>query len=47
MFQESLNVLEDLHRRGALNAKDTEWAGQIAGEIAECDKALRLTLGKK
>ena len=40
MFRESLNILDDLRRRGILNAADAEWATEIAGEIAKCDAAL-------
>jgi tetratricopeptide (TPR) repeat protein len=40
MFQKCLDVLEDLRRRGALAAGNSEWAKMIAGEIAKCDAAL-------
>ncbi|MEO5721133.1 MAG: hypothetical protein ABIR71_06660, partial [Chthoniobacterales bacterium] len=40
MFQECLNVLEDLRRRGALDAASAVWAKSIAGEITKCDAAL-------
>jgi tetratricopeptide (TPR) repeat protein len=41
MFQQSLNVLEDLRSRGTLDASSEAWAKNIAGEIAKCDAALR------
>jgi eukaryotic-like serine/threonine-protein kinase len=40
MFQECLNVLEDLRSRGALDPDSAEWAKEIAEEIAKCDAAL-------
>ena len=40
MFQQSLDILEDLRGRGLLNAADTRWARDIAGEVAKCDAAL-------
>ena len=40
MFQETLNVLEDLRSRGALHPDSAKWATTIAGEIAKCDAAL-------
>jgi hypothetical protein len=42
MFQQSLNVLDDLRSRGILDAASEEWAKVIAGDIAKCDT----TLGK-
>lgn len=41
MFQQSVDILEDFRRRGLLNPADTKWAGNIAGEIAKCDEALK------
>jgi tetratricopeptide (TPR) repeat protein len=40
MFQEALNVLEDVRSRGALDPASAEWATTIAAEIAKCDAAL-------
>jgi non-specific serine/threonine protein kinase/serine/threonine-protein kinase len=40
MLQQSLNVLEGLRSRGALNPANEEWAKGLAGEIAKFDKAL-------
>ncbi len=40
MFQQSLNFLEELRGRGALEPQSAEWVREIAGEIAKCDKAL-------
>ena len=40
MFQQSLNVLDDLRSRGTLPATDEQWAKGIAEEIAKCDAAL-------
>ncbi len=40
MFRQALNVLEDLRRRGTLDANNDEWAKGIAGEIAKCETAL-------
>jgi tetratricopeptide (TPR) repeat protein len=40
MFQQSLNVLEDLRSRGTMDANSEAWARNIAGEIAKCDVAL-------
>ena len=40
MFQQSLNVLGDLRKRGILDAASEEWAQMIAGEIAKCDTVL-------
>ena len=40
MFQENLNVLEDLRKRGALDPSSEKWAKLIAGQIVNCDKAL-------
>lgn len=40
MFQQTLNILDDLRsRRGTLGSNE-KWAKQIAGEIAKCDTAL-------
>ena len=39
-FQESLNVLDDLRSRGALDPASENWAKEIAGEVAKCDVAL-------
>jgi hypothetical protein len=41
MFRQSLEVLDDLRGRGTLDASDEKWAKEIAGEIAECDTALK------
>ncbi len=40
MFQRSLDVLEDLRRRGTLAAGNAGWASNIAAEIGKCDAAL-------
>ena len=40
MLRETLNVLDDLRSRGALDASKEPWAREIAGEIAKCDTAL-------
>jgi serine/threonine protein kinase/tetratricopeptide (TPR) repeat protein len=40
MFQQNLNVLEDLRTRGKLDPASAGWAKTIAGEIAKCDTAL-------
>jgi tetratricopeptide (TPR) repeat protein len=40
MFRQSLNILEDLHSQGTLEASNEDWAKEIAGEIAKCDTAL-------
>jgi len=40
MFQQGLNVLDDLRSRGILNAHDEVWANGIAAEVARCDTAL-------
>ena len=40
MFQQSLNILDDLRRQGPLGGNE-QWAKEIAGEIAKCDTALR------
>lgn len=40
MFQQGQNVLDDLRRRGILDAASEDWAKMIAGEIAKCDTAL-------
>jgi serine/threonine protein kinase len=40
MYQQSLNVLDDLRSRGTLPATDEQWAKGIAEEIAKCDTAL-------
>jgi hypothetical protein len=40
MFRKSLNVLEDLRSRGALQPADQKWAKEIADKIAKCDAAL-------
>jgi hypothetical protein len=40
MFRQSLNVLDDLRSRGAMDANSEAWARNIAGEIAKCDTAL-------
>jgi tetratricopeptide (TPR) repeat protein len=40
LFQESLNVLDDLRSRGALDPAAEPWAKGIAGQIAKCDTAL-------
>jgi tetratricopeptide (TPR) repeat protein len=40
MFQQGLNVLDDLRSRGILPATDEQWAKGIAEEIAKCDTAL-------
>ena len=39
MFQQTLNILDDLRRQGSLGANE-QWAKEIAGEIAKCDAAL-------
>ena len=40
MFQQALNILDDLRRlRGTLGSNE-KWAKQIAGEIAKCDAPL-------
>lgn len=40
MFQQALNILDDLRRlRGTLGSNE-KWATQIAGDIAKCDTAL-------
>jgi tetratricopeptide (TPR) repeat protein len=39
-FRQSLNILDDLRRRGSLDASDEIWAKEIAGDVAECDTAL-------
>jgi tetratricopeptide (TPR) repeat protein len=40
MYQQSLNVLDDLRSRGVLDAASEDWAKNIAAEIAKCDAAL-------
>ena len=40
MFQQAVDVLDDLRRRGTLDAASDEWAKLIAGEIAKCEAAL-------
>ena len=40
MYQQSLNVLDDLRSRGIWDAATEDWAKNIAGQIAECDTAL-------
>jgi predicted Zn-dependent protease len=40
MFQESLNVLEDLRSRGAIDANSEGWVRNIADEIAKCEAVL-------
>lgn len=40
MYQQSLNVLNELRSRGALGAADEVWAKEIAGELAKCETAL-------
>lgn len=40
MFQQGLNVLNDLRSRGILDAASEEWAKSIAEDIAKCDTAL-------
>jgi tetratricopeptide (TPR) repeat protein len=40
MFQQSLNVLEDLRSRGTMEANSEDWARDIASEMAKCDTAL-------
>ena len=40
MFRESLNVLEDLRSRGALDPATADWAKELAGEVAKCEAAL-------
>ncbi len=39
MFQQTLNILDDLRSRGALGGNE-DWAREITGEIAKCDTAL-------
>jgi tetratricopeptide (TPR) repeat protein len=41
MFQQSLGICEDMHSRGILAPPDTPQIGEVAGEIAKCDAALR------
>jgi len=40
MFQQTLNILEELRGRGTLDASNEQWAKEIADEIAKCDTAL-------
>jgi non-specific serine/threonine protein kinase/serine/threonine-protein kinase len=40
MYRESLNVLEDLRSRGAMDINDEVWAKEIAAQIAKCDTIL-------
>ena len=44
MFQQSLNILEDLRSRGTLDPANAGWAKTIAAEIAKCDAALKNNL---
>jgi serine/threonine protein kinase len=39
MFQQTLNILDDLRSRGPLGSNE-QWANEIAGEIVKCDMAL-------
>ncbi|MDQ6624982.1 MAG: protein kinase [Verrucomicrobiota bacterium] len=39
MFQQALNIIDDLRSQGPLGANE-QWAQEIAGEMAECDGAL-------
>jgi eukaryotic-like serine/threonine-protein kinase len=40
MFQQSLNVLDDLRRRGMLQPKNERYAQSITAEMAKCDAPL-------
>ena len=41
MFQQCLNIIQDLRSRGALDENNsTGWAKTVASELAKCDKAL-------
>jgi hypothetical protein len=40
MFQQSVNVLDDLRNRQGTLGSNEQWAKEIAGEIAKCDAAL-------
>jgi tetratricopeptide (TPR) repeat protein len=40
MFQQTINILDELRRRGFLDAANEGWAREMAGEIAKCDAAL-------
>jgi len=40
MFQQSLNILDDLRRRGTLSATNEQWSKSIASELAKCDADL-------
>jgi tetratricopeptide (TPR) repeat protein len=40
MFQQAVEVLNDLRARGILGEADEQWAKSIAGEMAKCDQAL-------
>jgi hypothetical protein len=40
MFQQALEVLNDLRARGLLAAADEQWRKSVLGEVAKCDAAL-------
>jgi non-specific serine/threonine protein kinase/serine/threonine-protein kinase len=41
LFEQSLNIYDDMRSRGILGVQDARQLDEATGEIAECDKALR------
>ena len=40
MFQQAVDVLDDLRARGILGEADEQWRKSLMGEVAKCDAAL-------